>query len=128
MLYVQKRVNKIGATGLAILLLLGAIVSLSCSIDTPTRKEPSPASEPGEDYIPNQIIVKFKSGTPMEIEMQLNQHLGAKVIYTSPTAGFKVLQIPKGMTVPEMVALYSEQPIVEYAEPNYIDHTSRETN
>lgn len=53
--------------------------------------------------------------------------MGATVIHTSPSAGFQVLQIPEGKTVPEMVALYSEKSIVEYAEPNYIEHLDTES-
>ncbi len=77
---------------------------------------------PEEEYVPDQIIVKFKPGTPIEAENQLNESLGTTVIYISPTGRFKVLQIPEGKTVAEMVAIYSQQPIVEYAEPNYIGH------
>lgn len=89
---------------------------------------PTPAPlEPEEEYVPDQIIVKFKAGTPIEEEEQLNQSLGTTVIYTSPSAGFKVLQIPEGKTVAEMVEAYSKQPIVEYAEPNYIERIQPES-
>jgi serine protease len=53
---------------------------------------------------------------------QLNQTMGAGVLHTSPYSGFKVLRIPKGKTVAEMVDIYSQQPSVEYVEPNYIYH------
>lgn len=45
----------------------------------------------------------------------------------NPAAGFKVLQIPEGKTMAEIVAIYSEQSIVEYAESNYIEHLSPES-
>ncbi|MFC2044632.1 S8 family serine peptidase, partial [Chloroflexota bacterium] len=73
-----------------------------------------------EEYVPDQIIIKFKQGINIDNEKQLNNILGTEVINTSPFAGFKVLQIPEGKTVEEMVALYSEQSTVEYAEPNYV--------
>ena len=44
-----------------------------------------------EEYIADQIIVKFKPGTQNEAIDQLNQSLGTTVIHTSPSAGFKVL-------------------------------------
>jgi hypothetical protein len=69
----------------------------------------------------------FKPGIPVEVQEQLHQESGTMVIHTSPSAGFKVLQIPEGKTVEEMVAIYSEQSIVEYAEPNYIEHLSPES-
>ena len=72
-----------------------------------------------DQFVPNEIIVKFKVGTSSQAQAQLNEVMGTTVVYTSPS-GFKVLQIPEGKTVPEMVEAYSKQPIVEYAEPNYI--------
>ena len=93
---------------------------------SPPTATPAP-SETEQEYVPNQIIVMFKPGTPVEAQEQLHQELGTTVIHTSPSAGFKVLQIPEGKTVEEMVAIYSEQSIVEYAEPNYIEHLSPES-
>ena len=84
--------------------------------------QPSPVhGTPGEDYVADQIIVKFKPGVDTASQEELNEALGTEVLKSSPKLGFKVLQIPEGKTVAEMVAAYSAQPIVEYAEPNYID-------
>ena len=109
-----------------ILILLPIVIIVGCQQQpepSPPLPEPTPHPPHSEgEYVPDQIIVKFKSGTPGEAEEQLNQSLGTTVIHTSPSAGFKALQIPEGKTVAEMVTLYSEQPIVEYAEPNYIDY------
>jgi len=96
----------------------------SSADDLPLREGPPLPlpPPPQEEYVPDQIIVKFKAGTSSEAEAQLNEAMGTSVIYTSPYAGFKVLQIPEGKTVAEMVEAYSKQSIVEYAEPNYIYH------
>jgi len=105
-----------------LLVLLPVLMIVGCQQQSaPTPIPPPPGPE--EEYVPNQIIVKFKPGTSIEAQEQLHQELGTTVIHTSPSAGFQVLQIPEGKTVPEMVTLYSEQSIVEYAEPNYIRHT-----
>ena len=108
-----------------ILLVLLPVVTIGGCQQQPEPSPPTP--EPEEEYVPNQIIVKFKPGTPIEVQEQLHQELGTTVIHTSPSAGFQVLQIPEGKTVPEMVTLYSEQPIVEYAEPNYVERMSPES-
>ena len=107
--------------------LLPMLMIVGCqqqSAPTPTPVPPGPE----EEYVPDQIIVKFKPGTPIEAEEQLNRSLGTTVIYISPSAGFKILQIPEGKTVPEMVEIYLQQPIVEYAEPNYIEHLNPESH
>ncbi len=113
---------------LSVVLIVGCQQQPESTPPLPTPAPPTPApSESEEEYVPNQIIVKFKQGTPLEAQQELNEKLGTTVIHTSPSAGFKVLQIPEGKTVEEMVAIYSEQTIVEYAEPNYVEHISPES-
>ena len=73
-----------------------------------------------EEYVPQQIIVKFKQGVGEEVIFDVISRHGASVLYKSPYAGFMVLRIPQEKTVPEMVRVFSEDPNVEYAEPNYI--------
>jgi len=112
-----------------LLILLPILIIAGCQQQLEPAQPPAPPtatpvpSEPEEEYVPNQIIVKFKPRTLIEAQEKLHQELGTTVIHTSLSAGFKVLQIPEGKTVTEMVAIYSEQSIVEYAEPNYIRHT-----
>jgi hypothetical protein len=116
---------------LSVILLLVAAATTGCQqLPESTPPAPAPAtpnsSETQPEYVPDQIIVKFQDGTSIEAQEQLHQKLGTKVIHTSPSAGFQVLQVPEGKTVEEMVTLYSEQFIVEYAEPNYIEHLNSE--
>jgi len=59
-------------------------------------------------------------GTSREEIARLNAGHGVTEISTSPYAGFKRLKIPPRKTVAEMVAIYSSNPNVEYAEPNFI--------
>jgi serine protease len=108
-----------------VLLLSSALFmgqAVAVADDLPLREGSPLPPPPQEEYVPDQIIVKFKETTFKSAEASLNSQLGTEVIYTSPFAGFKVLQIPEGKTVVEMVKAYSGQDIVEYAEPNYIDH------
>ena len=115
------RLIKIGWIGLVTLvLLLAGLGSFSLykviAVDLPLFEGPPLAPSPEEEYVPDHIIVKFKPGTTIKAENQLNESLGTTVIYTSHKGGFTILQIPEGKTVAEMVNIYSQQPIVEYAE------------
>lgn len=74
----------------------------------------------GNEYAPEEIIVKFKSRVKDEKISKINSKHGTLVLSTSPLASFKRLKIPKGKTVSEMVGIYNNDPDVEYAEPNYI--------
>ena len=116
---------------LALIIISGSLMTLSylkvIAFNVPTFEETPLAPSPNHEYVPNQIIVKFKPGTPIEAEEDLNASLGTIVIYVNTKGKFKILQIPAGRTVAEMVDIYSRQLIVEYAEPNYTIHTQPET-
>ncbi|MBN2110396.1 MAG: S8 family serine peptidase [Methanosarcinaceae archaeon] len=73
-----------------------------------------------QPYVPGEILVKFNAGVSEANINAINSKNGATVTYTSPYAGFKKLKIPKTKSVEEMVQIYSRNPNVEYAEPNFI--------
>lgn len=77
----------------------------------------------GEEYVSNQIIVKFHSDVTKEKQKMIYDKHGCKELYESEYAGFKVVEIPAGSTVEEMVNKYMQEAEVEYAEPNYIRHS-----
>ncbi|MDD5082776.1 MAG: hypothetical protein PHU08_05320, partial [Dehalococcoidales bacterium] len=79
--------------------------------DFPIVETSPQPSGPTEGYVPDEIIVKFKIGTPSTVVNQLNMSLGASVLHTSRRGGFKVLKIPSGKTVLEMVDTYRQRPI-----------------
>ena len=74
----------------------------------------------GVEYAPRELIVKFNPGVSNKEIGNINSKHGTSVKYTSPYAGFKILHVPKGKNVSEMVEIYSKNPNVEYTEPNYI--------
>jgi len=76
----------------------------------------------GVEYAAGEIIVTFKPGVGQAMIERLNGIHGTAQLYKSPFAGFRRLRIPPGRTVEEMVAVFSKNPNVEYAEPNYIRH------
>ena len=81
---------------------------------------PTPVIE--TEYVPGEIIVKFKPGVTDEAITAINSRHVTSVLYTSPYAGFRLISVPPDKTVAEMVELYSKDHNVEYAEPNYIRH------
>lgn len=74
------------------------------------------------DYLPTEVIVKFKPQTTEAAIAKLNARHGTTRIHTNPVASFSKLRIAKTgqKTVAELVKLYKNDPAVEYAEPNYI--------
>jgi serine protease len=82
----------------------------------------------GVEYVPGELIVKFKPWVSNKEIGNINSIHGTSVKYTSPYAGFKVLHVPNGKTVSEMVEIYNKNPNVEYAEPDYIAYASMVPN
>ena len=73
-----------------------------------------------QKWAPGEIIVKFKAGISQDVIRQMNQTHGNSVLSISKRGKFHRLGISKNRTVEEMVSIYSQNPNVEYAEPNFI--------
>lgn len=121
----QSREN--GRTWARIITLLCVLVSF-CLLSTQviadfSLKEGNFATatpEKTSQYVVGEILVKFKDVVTNKQIDSINSTYGTSVVYTSPYAGFKRIKIPFDKTVPEMVELYGKDPLVEYAEPNYL--------
>jgi serine protease len=72
------------------------------------------------EYIPTQIVVKFKLGVSDNKINELNFRHGCSNLYKSPFTETYVLDIPKGETVAGMLKKYREEPLVEDAQANYV--------
>lgn len=118
--------NKILISGIVVLSLVGLLLVTAMQGDSVDIIKPQvferKLSTTDDKYVPDEIIVKFKPGVKDDVISKINSGHGAFVKYTSPYGKFKRIGIPKHKTVSEMVEIYSKNPNVEYAEPNYIVH------
>ncbi len=103
----------------SVLVVMGDRAETNPQTENPAIFEYNEKPFPIQEYDPGEIIVKFKSGVSDEVISKINSRHGTSVIYASPYAGFKRLKIPEGRAVYKMVKIYSENPNVEYAEPNF---------
>jgi len=69
-------------------------------------------------FAPDRILVKFKAGTLSSDIGALASQTGATSLRTIPGLGVHVLRVPAG-SVSENIAVYLQNPNVEYAEPDY---------
>jgi len=83
-------------------------------------KEEAPSKGPRSLFVSDEIIVQFKPGASENSIKGLEQAQGATETYISPFAGFRVLKIPQGKSVLNMVEIFQNNPLVEFAEPNYL--------
>jgi serine protease len=74
----------------------------------------------GGEYVPAQIVVKFKLSVSNQDINELALRHGCLDLYKSPLTETYVLEIPTGEAVAGMLKRFREEPIVEYATPNYV--------
>lgn len=79
-----------------------------------------PGEPPTARYAPGELLVKFSQGLSMARSTSIHRSLGSKVIERLRYIGIDRIEIPDGWSVEEAISLYSANPDVEYAEPNYI--------
>ena len=112
------RRNRFIGIGVVCSALLFGIFGTSASAQLQSGTSATPAVMP--DFVPGEILVKFKANaTEAEIGFT-HAAFGAEAIYTSPYAGFQRVKIHSGRSEFAMVALYEALPSVEYAELNTI--------
>lgn len=114
-----------------------SIMAVSCSkvsqdeISTSSAQEinlPAAVSgTPGAEYVPNQLLVKFKAGLDAESKNQVFGRFNAKVQEHIHTAAMKRAGDREGLYVVNMplevfqaISQLRNMPEIEYAEPNYI--------
>jgi len=71
-----------------------------------------------------EIIVKFKPGVPENDEIAVVQQYGCSVARDClfapwPDHKLRLVEVPEPMTADEMVGVFADEPLVEYAELNY---------
>ena len=87
-------------------------------VDYELNHAPSPP-----EFVPGEFIVRFKSDIDERAINTINTERGAYVKRTSRfVPEIKVLSVPQGKSVEEMVQLYERLPEVQYAEPSYIGY------
>jgi serine protease len=71
------------------------------------------------DYVPGEVIVKYRDGTSASAEASIEQEAGTETETVLP-GGSEQLQIADGETVEATVAELREEPNVAYAVPNVV--------
>jgi len=72
------------------------------------------------EYVPGELLVKYKQKTDMSLANSLNAETGSSKITEFNNIRVHQIRISNDLTVEEAIRIYNEDPNVEYAEPNYI--------
>jgi|GEM_PF-1058775 len=87
-----------------------------------------PAQDRTGDFVPGEILVKFKSQISPTAVSSLNARLGTRILRALPLIRAYHLKITDETPVRDMVAAYGQSGLVEYAEPNFRRHAYRTPN
>jgi serine protease len=104
------------------------ILFLLCSVSTQNKSAGNEIFEKklpraGQKYVPGEFIVKFNPQVTDGEIAAFNSIQDVSTLYISQLADFRILRIPRGKTIAEMVEVYQAEPKVEYAEANYIAYS-----
>lgn len=103
------------------ILTCGLIVVLLFVTPGALAQAPTPGTKPAnQDFIPDQILVRFQSWVTPQAEDQLMVQRGLRRIRQIHPLETQVLQLPPGLTVEKAIEVLSHRPEVGVVEPNYI--------
>ncbi|BBL78748.1 hypothetical protein RxyAA322_06020 [Rubrobacter xylanophilus] len=111
-------------------ILLSAILAalLSGGRESAARPEVRPtfATQKAERFARDRIVVGLKKGAPESALRALNRRNGAAVEERIPGTRVRVIDLPPNLSVEAALRRYRGSPDVEYAEPDFLLHPSRE--
>lgn len=83
----------------------------------------SPAARRATDYSPHSILVRYKPDASARREAKMHASRGTAVAHQFEfLPGLRLLQLPDNVSVAQAVEVYSADPDVLYAEPDYTIH------
>ncbi|MDY6950415.1 MAG: S8 family serine peptidase [Thermodesulfobacteriota bacterium] len=105
-------------------LLLCMTISTILASDVPAEivasaVSPEEASE-AEDYVPNEVLVKFKKGTTEAEKEAVRQSLCSEIIKCIKSIRLEHWKLLEDVSVAEAIEILGATPCVEDAEPNYL--------
>ena len=71
------------------------------------------------EYVPGEVLVKFKANVSLTEAESLHRRLGSKILKHFEGTNVDLVRIKEGWTVEEAIGAYEADPNVKYAEPNY---------
>ena len=118
-----------------VLPLMGSLFESTPAIDSFSNPELSIYVKSDADreavsnkYVPGELLVKFREGTDEGKVVGLRNGLGAKAVGLGVLSKVERWSVSNSRTVEEWAALLQNNPLVEYAEPNYYAFSSMVPN
>jgi serine protease len=118
--------KRLAFVSLIIILLFACLPCLISADDFKAR--PLSVSSGMAEYVPGEVVVKFKGNISQKAIASIHAKMGTKVFHNSSYGGFQRVKVPKGQKEAEMVRIFRKNPAVEYSHLNYICHAAQFPN
>lgn len=97
-----------------------------------TSERPEQKAEEQKDspapYVEGQVLVKFKEGGSPDKLASILPGAEVEVVDHFPEIGAYCIEIKGAGTVPEIIEKLEDSPLIEYAEPNYLQFPAQTTS
>src|SRR5882762_6767775 len=104
----------------AIAAFVGALLALYAQVSAAPFALPNLAVAPASQYVPGEVLVKFKLSAIAQERTANVAALGHTVLAHLEQPGWMHFKLGAGQTVETALTAYRNNPNVEYAQPNYI--------
>ncbi len=75
-----------------------------------------------DDFVPNELLVKYKSGTASRSAIAVNRTIGAIAVEEFPELKWQRVRLSAGMSVEDAMNRYESFGEIEYVQPNFYYH------
>lgn len=83
------------------------------------------AQEVGQEYVKGELLVKFNpNANNSEVDLAIQGVNGKIIKEYRIVEGLVHIQIPESLNIRDAIAILKQNPLVEYAEPNYIRYAT----
>jgi len=109
---------------MALAALVGAALTLYAQVAAAPSAPPAPAGAAASQYVPGEVLVKFKPTAGTQERMAAMAARGHSVVASLNRPAWAQVKFGAGQTMETALTAYRNDPNVEYVQPNYLYHAA----
>jgi subtilisin family serine protease len=113
---------------MALAALVGAALTLYAQVAAAPSAPPAADSAAASQYVPGEVLVKFKPTAGTQERMAAMAARGHSVVASLNQPGWAQVKVGAGQTMETALTAYRDDPNVEYVQPNYLYHAAAMPN
>jgi subtilisin family serine protease len=113
---------------MALAALVGGALTLYAQVAAAPFAPPAPVSAAASQYVPGEVLVKFKPTAGTQERMAAMAARGHSVVASLNQPGWAQVKVGAGQTMESALTAYRDDPNVEYVQPNYLYHAAAMPN